>query len=77
MRKELNHKNLRHTFATDLISNGFDIKTVQEMMGHRLSSTTELYYQGLSTRSQEEVGDFVQKHILPLSEQERLKDILN
>jgi integrase len=77
LRKELKHKNLRHTFATDLISNGFDIKTVQEMMGHRLSSTTEQYYQGLSTRSQAEVADFVQKNILPLSEQERLKDILN
>ena len=77
LRKELNHKNLRHTFATDLISNGFDIKTVQEMMGHRLSSTTELYYQGLSTRSQAEVGDFVQKHILPLSEQQALKKLLD
>ena len=77
LRKELKHKNLRHTFATDLISNGFDIKTVQEMMGHRLSSTTELYYQGLSTRSQAEVGAFVQKNILPLSERQALKKLLD
>ena len=77
LRKELKHKNLRHTFATDLISNGFDIKTVQEMMGHRLSSTTEQYYQGLSNRSQGEVADFVQKNVLPLSKQQAIKEILN
>ena len=77
LRKELTHKNLRHTFATDLISNGFDIKTVQEMMGHRLSSTTEQYYQGLSNRSQAEVADFVQKNVLPLSKQQAIKEILN
>ena len=76
LRKELSHKNLRHTFATDLISNGFDIKTVQEIMGHKLSSTTEQYYQGLSNRSQGKVADFVQRNVLPLSKQEELKKII-
>tara|TARA_B110000263_G_C14915466_1_gene332325 strand:+ start:259 stop:402 length:144 start_codon:yes stop_codon:yes gene_type:complete len=47
------------------------------MMGHRLSSTTEQYYQGLSNRSQSEVADFVQKNVLPLSKQQAIKEILN
>ena len=64
LRRRIKFHDLRHTYATLLLSKGMDVKVVSEILGHSNVNVTLNYYRGVNADDLLKIGRTINKSIL-------------
>lgn len=75
--KEINPKILRHSFATHLLENGADVKSLQELMGHSAISSTQFYENLKSSKLREVYSKYHPRGWYLVKNVKKIKNFLN
>ena len=59
--KNITPHSLRHTFATDMLNNGADLKSIQELLGHSDLTTTRIYTHVINNKLKEDYLKYNQR----------------
>ncbi|WP_075340883.1 site-specific tyrosine recombinase/integron integrase [Tenacibaculum agarivorans] len=70
LNKKIGPHTLRHSFATELLTNGADLRAIQQLLGHESITTTEIYVHLDKTHLQKVIENFHPRNLKDTAEEE-------